>query len=405
VQLIVQKFGGTSVADAARMKVAAKRAVDAHSAGNRVIVVVSARGKMTDELLELAYEINDNPSTRELDSLLSTGEQMSSALMAMAIHSLGSPAVSFVGRQIGITTDSFHTKARIVNMKVDRILEELSKNKIVVVAGYQGVDENDNITTLGRGGSDTSAVALAALLKADICDIYTDVDGIFTADPRIVPKARKLDKISYDEILELASMGAQVVHVRSVELAKKYNVPIRVRSSFNNSIGTLICKEVMEMEDIVVSGVTVTKNDAKITIIGVSDEPGQAAKIFHELAKENINVDMIIQNISAHGLTDVTFTVQKDDLPLAMETTEKIKKEIQAKEIVADGKIAKLSVVGIGMRTHSGIADKMFKTLSDEKINIQMISTSEIKISCVIEENQAEKALNSMHDAFELDKE
>ena len=405
MQLIVQKFGGTSVADAARMKVAAKRAVDAHSAGNRVIVVVSARGKMTDELLELAYEINDNPSTRELDSLLSTGEQMSSALMAMAIHSLGSPAVSFVGRQIGITTDSFHTKARIVNMKVDRILEELSKNKIVVVAGYQGVDENDNITTLGRGGSDTSAVALAALLKADICDIYTDVDGIFTADPRIVPKARKLDKISYDEILELASMGAQVVHVRSVELAKKYNVPIRVRSSFNNSIGTLICKEVMEMEDIVVSGATVTKNDAKITIIGVSDEPGQAAKIFHELAKENINVDMIIQNISAHGLTDVTFTVQKDDLPLALETTEKIKKEIQAKEIVADDKIAKLSVVGIGMRTHSGIADKMFKTLSDEKINIQMISTSEIKISCVIEEDQAEKALNSMHDAFELDKE
>jgi len=405
VQLIVQKFGGTSVADAARMKVAAKRAVDAHSAGNRVIVVVSARGKMTDELLELAYEINDNPSTRELDSLLSTGEQMSSALMAMAIHSLGSPAVSFVGRQIGITTDSFHTKARIVNMKVDRILEELSKNKIVVVAGYQGVDENDNITTLGRGGSDTSAVALAALLKADICDIYTDVDGIFTADPRIVPKARKLDKISYDEILELASMGAQVVHVRSVELAKKYNVPIRVRSSFNNSIGTLICKEVMEMEDIVVSGATVTKNDAKITIIGVSDEPGQAAKIFHELAKENINVDMIIQNISAHGLTDVTFTVQKDDLPLALETTERIKKEIQAKEIVADDKIAKLSVVGIGMRTHSGIADKMFKTLSDEKINIQMISTSEIKISCVIEEDQAEKALNSMHDAFELDKE
>ena len=405
MQLIVQKFGGTSVADAARMKAAAKRAVDAHSAGNRVIVVVSARGKMTDELLELAYEINDNPSARELDSLLSTGEQMSSALMAMAIHSLGSPAVSFVGRQIGITTDSFHTKARIVNMKVDRILEELSNNKIVVVAGYQGVDENDNITTLGRGGSDTSAVALAALLKADICDIYTDVDGIFTADPRIVPKARKLDKISYDEILELASMGAQVVHVRSVELAKKYNVPIRVRSSFNNSIGTLICKEVMEMEDIVVSGATVTKNDAKITIIGVSDEPGQAAKIFHELAKENINVDMIIQNISANGLTDVTFTVQKDDLPLALETTEKIKKEIQAKEIVANDKIAKLSVVGIGMRTHSGIADKMFKTLSDEKINIQMISTSEIKISCVIEESQAEKALNSMHSAFGLDKE
>jgi aspartate kinase len=404
VQLIVQKFGGTSVADAARMKAAAKRTVDAHSAGNRVIVVVSAQGKMTDELLELAYEINDNPSTRELDSLLSTGEQMSSALMAMAIHSLGSPAVSFVGRQIGITTDSLHTKARIVNIKVDRILEELSKNKIVVVAGYQGVDENDNITTLGRGGSDTSAVALAALLKADMCDIYTDVDGIYTADPRIVPRARKLDKISYDEILELASMGAQVVHVRSVEFAKKYNVPIRVRPSFNNGLGTLICKEVMEMENIVVSGATVTKNDAKITIIGVSDKPGQAAKIFHELAKENINVDMIIQNISAHGLADVTFTVQKDDLSLALKTTERIKKEIQAKEIVADDKIAKLSVVGIGMRTHSGIAEKMFKALSDEKINIQMISTSEIKISCVIEEDQAEKALNAVHDAFELDK-
>ncbi len=405
MQLIVQKFGGTSVADAACMKAAARRAVDAHSAGNRVIVVVSARGKMTDELLELAYEINENPSTRELDSLLSTGEQMSSALMAMAIHSLGSPAVSFVGRQIGITTDSFHTKARIVNIKVDRILEELSKNKIVVVAGYQGVDENDNITTLGRGGSDTSAVALAALLKADICDIYTDVDGIFTADPRIVPRARKLDKISYDEILELASMGAQVVHVRAVEFAKKYNVPIRVRPSFNNGKGTLICKEVSEMENIVVSGATVTKNDAKITIIGVSDKPGQAAKIFHELAKANVNVDMIIQNISAHGLTDVTFTVQKEDMSLALETTERIKKEIQAKEIVADDKIAKLSVVGIGMRTHSGIAEKMFKTLSDEKINIQMISTSEIKISCVIEEGQAEKALNAVHDAFELDKE
>ena len=235
--------------------------------------------------------------------------------------------------------------------------------------------------------------------------IYTDVDGIFTADPRIVPKARKLDKISYDEILELASMGAQVVHVRSVELAKKHNVPIRVRPSFNNGKGTLICKEVSEMENIVVSGATVTKDDAKVTIIGVSDEPGQAAKIFHELAKENINVDMIIQNISAHGLTDVTFTVQKDDLSLALETTERIKKEIQAKEIIADDKIAKLSVVGIGMRTHSGIAEKMFKTLSDEKINIQMISTSEIKISCVIEEDQAEKALNAVHDAFELDTE
>ena len=261
--------------------------------------------------------MNDVPSSRELDSLLSTGEQISSALMAMAIHSLGSPATSFVGRQIGITTDSFHTKARIVNINTDRILEELSNNKIVVVAGYQGVDKNDNITTLGRGGSDTSAVALAALLKADVCDIYTDVEGVYTADPRVVPNARKLNKISYDEILELASLGAQVLHVRSIEFAKKFNVPIRVRPSFSNGKGTLICKEVSEMEDIVVSGATVTKNDAKITIIGVSDEPGQAANIFHELAREKINVDMIIQNISARGLTDVTFTVPKDDLPLA----------------------------------------------------------------------------------------
>ncbi|MHC4267227.1 MAG: aspartate kinase [Planctomycetota bacterium] len=405
MQLIVQKFGGTSVADATRMKAAARRAVDEFSAGNRVIVVVSAQGKMTDELLDLAYEINDVPSSREMDSLLSTGEQMSSALMAMAIHSFGSPAISFVGRQIGITTDSFHTKARIVNINTDRILEELSNNKIVVVAGYQGVDKNDNITTLGRGGSDTSAVALAALLKADVCDIYTDVEGVYTADPRVVPNARKLNKISYDEILELASLGAQVLHVRSIEFAKKYNVPIRVRPSFSDGKGTLICKEVSEMEDIVVSGATVTKNDAKITIIGVSDEPGQAANIFHELAREKINVDMIIQNISAHGLTDVTFTVPKDDLPLALETTEKIKNEIKAREIVADDKIAKLSIVGIGMRSHCGTAEKMFKSLSDEKINIQMISTSEIKISCVIEENQAEKALNAVHSAFELDKE
>ncbi|KHE93831.1 MAG: aspartate kinase [Candidatus Scalindua rubra] len=405
MRLIVQKFGGTSVADAARMKAAARRAVEEYSAGNKVVVVVSAQGKMTDELLEMAYAINDEPSVRELDSLLSTGEQMSSALMAMAIHSLGVSAVSFTGRQIGITTDSVHTKARIVNIKDDRILKGLSENKIVVVAGYQGIDENDNITTLGRGGSDTSAVALAALLKADMCDIYTDVDGIYTADPRIVPDARRLNKISYDEILELASMGAQVVHVRSIEFAKKYNVPIRVRSSFNNGTGTLICKEVKEMENIVVCGATVSKNDAKITIIGVSDEPGQAANIFHELAKEKINVDMIIQNVSAQGLTDLTFTVHKDDLALALETTKRTKGEIKAKEIVADAKIAKLSIVGIGMRSHCGIAEKMFKTLSDEKINIQMISTSEIKISCVIEEKQAEKALNAIHNAFELDKE
>ena len=403
--LTVQKFGGTSIADAAHIKAAAKRIIKTYSAGNKVVVVVSARGKMTDELLELAYEINDNPSARELDMLLSTGEQMSGALMAMAIHSLGYPAVSFTGRQVGITTDSFHTNARIINIDANRIIEALAQDKIVIVAGYQGADENDNITTLGRGGSDTTAVALAAMLKADTCDIYTDVDGIYTADPRIVPEARKLTKISYDEILELASMGAQVVHVRSIEFAKNYNVPIRVRPSFNDGTGTLICKEVSEMEKIVVSGATVTKNEAKITIIGVYDKPGQAAKIFQELAKENVNVDMIIQNIGAQGLTDVTFTVLKDDLPQALATTERIKEEIKAKKIIADDKIAKLSVVGVGMRSHCGIAEMLFSTLSNEKINIQMISTSEIKISCVIEEDQAERALIAVHRAFGLDKE
>lgn len=405
MQLTVQKFGGTSIADASRIKSAAKRVVDAYLRGEKVVVVVSARGKMTDELLELSYEINDNPSTRELDVLLSTGEQMSCALMAMAIHSLGHPAVSFSGRQVGITTDSFHTKARILDINTDRIKNELSNNKIVVVAGYQGVDKNDNITTLGRGGSDTTAVALAAILKADVCDIFTDVDGIFTADPRIVPDARKLSRISYDEILELASMGAKVLHARSIEFAKIYNVPICVRSSFNDGPGTLICEEVGDMEKIVVSGVTVTKNEAKITIIGVPDKPGQAALIFQEIAKENINVDMIIQNISAQGLADMTFTVVKDDLTRALSATEKIRKKIDAKKIIADGKIAKLSVVGIGMRSHCGIAEKMFQVLSEEKINIQMISTSEIKISCIIEEEQAELALRIVHKAFELDKE
>ena len=404
-QLIVQKFGGTSVADVKRIKSAAQRVIEVFSSGYNVVVVVSARGKMTDELLELAYEINDKPSTRELDMLLSTGEQMSSALMAMAIHSHGYQAVSFTGRQVGITTDSIHTKARIVNIDSKRITEELSRNKIVVIAGYQGVDENDNITTLGRGGSDTTAVAIAALLKADMCDIFTDVDGVFTADPRIVPKARKLAKISYDEILELASMGAQVLHARSIEIAKSYDVPIRVRPSFNNSTGTLICREASDMEKIVVSGATVTKKEAKIAIIGVSDKPGQAAKIFKELAMENVNVDMIIQNISSLGFADVTFTVPKDDLPLAKKTAERIKDEINAKEIIANDKIAKLSIVGIGMRSHCGIAEKMFRALSDEEINIQMISTSEIKISCVIDEDQAERALMAIHNVFELDKE
>src|SRR3990172_7105602 len=402
--LIVQKFGGTSVATAERINAAAKRVTDAYKAGNKVIVVVSARGQTTDELIDLAYEITDNPSSREMDMLMSTGEQISVALMAMAIHALGFPAVSFTGGQVGIVTDSYHTKARIRNINTTRIQKELDKGTIVIVAGFQGVDVNENITTLGRGGSDTTAVALAAIMKADRCDIFTDVDGIYTADPRKVPLARKLDKVSYDEILELASLGAQVMHSRSIEFAKKYNVPLYVRSSFNNSEGTLICKEVKEMENIVVSGVAVSKDDAKITIRGVPDVPGQAAKIFHDIAKKNINVDMIIQNASIEGRADVTFTVPRSDLRMALETAEKIKKELSAKEVLHDSKIAKLSVVGIGMRSHCGVAEKMFSVLAEEKINIQMISTSEIKISCVIDDAHADRALRAVHTAFGLDK-
>ncbi|HJW86528.1 MAG TPA: aspartate kinase [Candidatus Brocadiaceae bacterium] len=402
--LIVQKFGGTSVANAERIKAAAKRIVETYNAGNKVIVVVSARGQTTDELIDLAYEIMDNPSTREMDMLMSTGEQISIALVAMAIHAMGYPAVSFTGGQVGIVTDSSHTKARIKNINTQRMQKELDKGTIIIVAGFQGIDANENITTLGRGGSDTTAVALAAIMKADRCEIFTDVDGIYTADPRKVPHARKLDKVSYDEILELASLGAQVMHSRSIEFAKKYNVPLYVRSSFNTNEGTLICKEVGEMENIVVSGVAISKDDAKITIRAIPDVPGQAAKIFHEIAGKNINVDMIIQNASIEGRADVTFTVPRIDLRLALETAEKIRKDLNAKEVLHDSKIAKLSAVGIGMRSHCGVAEKMFSALAKEKINIQMISTSEIKISCVIDEAHADRALRTIHTAFGLDK-
>ncbi|MEK7359952.1 MAG: aspartate kinase [Planctomycetota bacterium] len=402
--LIVQKFGGTSVANAERIKAAAKRIVDTYNAGNKVIVVVSARGQTTDELIDLAYEIMDNPSTREMDMLMSTGEQISIALVAMAIQAMGYPAVSFTGGQVGIVTDSSHTKARIKNINTQRMQKELDKGTIIIVAGFQGIDANENITTLGRGGSDTTAVALAAIMKADRCEIFTDVDGIYTADPRKVPHARKLDKVSYDEILELASLGAQVMHSRSIEFAKKYNVPLYVRSSFNTNEGTLICKEVGEMENIVVSGVAISKDDAKITIRAIPDVPGQAAKIFHEIAGKDINVDMIIQNASIEGRADVTFTVPRIDLRLALETAEKIRKDLNAREVLHDSKIAKLSAVGIGMRSHCGVAEKMFSALAKEKINIQMISTSEIKISCVIDEAHADRALRTIHTAFGLDK-
>lgn len=402
--LVVQKFGGTSVADAEKIKGAAQRVVQSFREGNQVVVVVSARGKATDELFALANKITDKPSTRELDMLVSTGEQMSIALMAMAIHAIGHDAISFTGAQVGIVTDSHHTKARILKINTEKIKEELDRGKIVVVAGYQGVDAYSNITTLGRGGSDATAVALAALLKADLCDIFTDVEGVYTADPRIVPEARKLDRISYDELLELASLGAQVMQARSIEFAKKYNVPLRVRPCFNNSEGTIICQEASEMEKIVVSGATVTKDEAKVVIRGIPDRPGLAARIFREMAQNNVNVDMIIQNIGTHGLANITFTVPKAELDTAMGAVHNIQEEICAQEVGADSKVAKLSVVGIGMRSHCGIAEKMFHALAEEKINIQMISTSEIKISCIIDESEAERALRAVHKVFELGK-
>ncbi|MGR3177176.1 MAG: aspartate kinase [Candidatus Anammoxibacter sp.] len=402
--LIVQKFGGTSVADADKIKSSAAKVIKAHLDGNRVIVIVSAMGKTTNGLIDMAYAICDNPDSRELDMLISTGEQISISLMAMALHSLGYPAISLTGGQVGIETDSSHTKARIVNISTGKIEKELENGNIVIIAGFQGIDINHNITTLGRGGSDTTAVAIAAKMGADLCEIYTDVDGIYTTDPRIVPNAKKLKKISYDEILELASLGAQVMHPRSIEFAKKYNVPIYVRSSLNNSTGTLICKEVPEMENVFVSGATVSKDDAKITIRKIPDKPGRAASIFHEIAENNINVDMIIQNTSEQGLADVTFTVHKSDLKKAIKTTGEIAKKIEAGEVITDSKIAKLSIVGIGMRSHTGIAEKMFMALANEKINIQMISTSEIKVSCIIDEDSAETALRAVHKTFELDK-
>ncbi len=402
--LIVQKFGGTSVATPEKIKRAAVRAVQTHKEGNQVVVVVSAMGHTTDELFDLAYQITSRPLARELDMLVSTGEQISIALMAMAIHALGYEAISFTGAQVGIVTDSHHTKARIKNIDTKRIKGELDKGRVVVVAGYQGVDVHNNITTLGRGGSDATAVALAAILKADMCDIFTDVDGIYTADPRVVSEARKLERISYDELLELASLGAQVMQARSIEFAKKYNVPLRVRPSYDSSEGTLVCKEVKEMEDIVVSGAAVTKDEAKITLRGVPDRPGVAARLFGELARCNINVDIIIQNIGSHGMTDISFTVPKGDLNEAIEATRRTKEELKAEEVSADSHIAKLSVVGIGMRSHCGIAEKMFSALAHEGINIQMISTSEIKISCIVDEDQAERALKAVHKAFELHK-
>jgi aspartate kinase len=403
--LIVQKYGGTSVGNPERIKNVARRAVRAKQEGHDVVVVVSAMSGETDKLINLAHQVNDNPDPREMDMLVSTGERVTIALLAMAIQALGQQAQSFTGRQAGIISDSVHTKARIEKITGERVRQAVQDGKIAVVAGFQGVTaDSDDVTTLGRGGSDLTAVAVAAALKADFCDIYTDVDGVYTTDPNMVPQARKLDKISYDEMLELASLGAKVLQTRSVEFAKKYNVPVRVLSSFNDNPGTLVTKEDADMEKVVVSGVAYDKNQVKVTVQGVPDKPGVAARIFSTIADNNVVVDMIIQNIGEGGLTDMSFTVPKTDSKKIMEVMKKVVAEIGAKNVNLKDDIAKISIVGVGMRSHSGVAAQMFSSLAKEGINIMMISTSEIKISCVIEAKYTELAVRVLHDTFGLEK-
>jgi aspartate kinase len=402
--LIVQKYGGTSVGDIERIKNVAQRVIRANEAGNNVIVVVSAMAGETDKLINLAHELIPIPDGRELDVLISTGEQISVALVSMAIKAMGHEAKSYLGYQIPIQTDSAFGKARITHVKSDNILKDVKAGKIVIVAGFQGIDNEGNITTLGRGGSDTTAVAIAVALRADVCEIFTDVDGVYTTDPNICDKARKLRKISYDEMLEMASLGAKVLQIRAVEFAKKYHVPIHVRASFNNNVGTVVCQEDEEMENVIVSGVTCDKNESKITLTKVPDKPGIAHRLFGAIAGANIMVDMIIQNVSEEGLTDITFTVMKNDLSKATNIVREIAREIGAHEINTDENIAKVSIVGTGMRSHSGVASTMFGALAKEGINIMMISTSEIRISCVIEAKYTELAVRALHDAFQLDK-
>lgn len=403
--LVVQKYGGTSVGDIDRIRNVARRVIRTREEGHQVVVVVSAMAGETDKLIRLAYQMTPEPDEREMDVLISTGEQVSIALLAMALKSMGCDAKSYLGFQIKIATDSAFGKARITGIESEKMLEDLKNGKVVVVAGFQGVDESENITTLGRGGSDTTAVAVAAALRADICEIYTDVDGVYTTDPNICSKARKLSKISYDEMLEMASLGAKVLQIRSVEFAKKYDVPIHVRSSFNDNPGTIVCKEEKEMERVVVSGVTYNKNEAKIEVMRVPDVPGVAAKLFKPIADANIVVDMIIQTSSTEkGCADVAFTVPKTDFSKALQIVREQVKEIGGKEVLSDENIAKVSIIGVGMRSHSNVAAQMFSALAKEGINIQMISTSEIKISCVIDSKYTELAVRALHDAFELDK-
>ena len=402
--LIVQKYGGASVGTVERIHRVAERVERAQKDGHQVVVVLSAMSGETDRLLKLAHEVTGAPDERELDMLLSTGERVTIALLAMELRGRGVNARSFTGRQVGIHTDSAHTKARISRVTADRIKEALSAGVIPVVAGFQGINASSDVTTLGRGGSDLTAVALAAALKADRCIIYTDVDGVYTADPNIVPAARRLDKISYEEMLEMASLGAKVLQSRSVEFAAKYSVPVEVNSSFKEGKGTLVTREDADMEGVMVSGVTGDRNQAKITIVGVPDRPGIAARVFGAVANANIVVDMIIQNVSQASTTDISFTVPKADLRNAVDLVQRLSEEIGARSVAVTESIAKVSLIGVGMRSHSGVAAKMFEVLSREGVNIMMISTSEIKISCVIEEKYLELAMRTLHTAFGLDR-
>jgi aspartate kinase len=404
MSLIVQKFGGTSVANLDRIQHVAKRVAKTYDHGNDVVVILSAMAGITDSLINMAGNITAEPDKRELDVLLATGEQTTSALLAITLKSMNYPAQSLLGHQVEVLTDQCHGNARILDIRADRIRELLKGRHIVVVAGFQGCDPNGDITTLGRGGSDTSAVAIAAALKADVCEIYTDVDGVYTADPNICPQARKLSAISYDEMLNMASLGAKVLQIRSVGFAKKYNIPIHVRSSFSEEEGTMVVNENSGMERLVVSGITHDKDQARITLKKVPDKPGIAAKIFTPVADAGIVVDMIIQNTRPGGKTDLTFTVPKANFKQALEIEKKIAAEIHAEDVFGDVKISKVSVIGVGMKDHSGVAAKMFAALAKENINIKMISTSEIRISCLVDEKYTELAVQVLHTAFGLDK-
>ena len=404
MSLLVQKFGGTSVADPDRIKAVADRIVRSRREGNDVVVVVSAMGKTTDDLERLAHEVSSDPSAREMDMLLTSGERISIALLCMAIIDQGEAAQSFTGSQAGIVTDTAHRKAKILEIRADRIQEAIAAGNVCVVAGFQGMSTERNITTLGRGGSDTTAVALAAALDADVCEIYTDVSGTYPADPRIVPDARRLDRVSYDEMLEMAATGGRVLALRSVEFARNYNVPVHVRSSFSYEPGTWVTdSEESTMEDPIISGVTHDVSEAKVTIFRVPDRPGVAAKLFRPLADANLVVDMIEQNVSTDGSTDISFTVPKSDLSRTMEVVEKVVAAIEAGGATADENIGRVSVVGAGMKTNPGVAAQMFETLAAEGVNIEMISTSTIRISCVVAQDDVERAVRALHAAFDLE--